>query len=301
MKSKIVKSLIIFAISFAVLFLGRFLYQWFNPATSSPGSTYFYGNMNEEQSINTSDNISVKRNFASYKLKSTSTTTVNQAQIQNDQKYEKVASMTSHSDDFDKDSQNLRSTISNYQAVIQYENKTGLKPNRSLYLQIGVFPDMFDAFLEEMQKVGTLSSLNISKTDQTSEFKKLAAKKISLENTRRSLLALKSRGGTIKDLMQLEEKLQAVEQEIQELGVNLGDFSVENEFCTVRFNLSEQRIVLRNPLVILWSAFTWTVKALLAIMGVLVFASLTGLLVMAILQKLKWLPAYALEQLKKKA
>ncbi len=298
MKKKILRSLVVFAIGLGSLTLIRFVYEWFSPSYNSvspQGGMDNFGLVQNEVSM-------TKRNFASYEVKKTSTTSINQSpQSASEQKYEKVAALTSYSDDFEKDAVNLRKNISNYQAVIQYEKNSGLKPNRSLYLQIGVYPQLFDKFLDDVRKIGHLSSIQIDKTDQTSEFKKLTAKKTSLENTRRSLLSLKNRGGSIEELMKLEEKLQSIEQEIQDLGVDLGDFSAENEFCTVRITLSEQRLVLKNPVKIVVSAFKWSLSVLLALAGILLLVSLTGLAVGALLVRLKWLPAWMIEKIKEKS
>lgn len=294
MKNKIVKILLVSASLVAGLTILRFLYEWFRPGTVD--------------TVNYSDNdlylqnevSSIKRNYASFKLKSLDPSP-QQPMGSSEQKYEKVAALSSHSDDFDKDNQSLRLKISNFQAVIQYEKNSGLKPNRSLYLQVGVFPQLFDRFLEEVRSIGHLSSIQIDKTDQTSEYKKLTAKKLSLENTRRSLMSLKNRGGSIEELMKLEEKLQSIEQEIQDLGVNLGDFSSENEFCTVRFTLSEQRLVLKNPFKILISAFLWSLRFLAAAAGLILLFSLAGLAVLGLLSKLKGMPEWLTKKLDQKA
>ena len=61
----------------------------------------------------------------------------------------------------------------------------------------------------------------------------------SLEKTLASLNDLKSKGGAISDFVRLHEKILEIETQIQELGVDLGNYNTENEFCTLRFSLYE--------------------------------------------------------------
>ena len=104
---------------------------------------------------------------------------------------------------------------------------------------IGVNPNSFDSFYVATQKIGTIRAKEITKFDKTNEYRKLNAKKISLETTLSSLNELKSKAGQIGDFVTLHDKILEIETQLQELGVELGDFDTENEFCTVRFSLYE--------------------------------------------------------------
>ena len=155
------------------------------------------------------------------------------------QKYEKIANVGLKSKEFENNEARVRALVESDDALIQFEQRTGLKGDRRLQLAIGVVPSRFDTFVEAVRTYGELTSLKINKTDKTNEFRELNAKRVSLEKTRAALSELKSREGKIGDLVALENQILALEERIQTLGVSLGDFDTENEFVTVKVLLLE--------------------------------------------------------------
>lgn len=71
----------------------------------------------------------------------------------------------------------------------------------------------------------------------TNEYLSLKAKKVSLEKTLQGLADLKGRTGTIQDCVALQDRILDVEQCLQSLGVDPGEFDETNSFCTVVFSL----------------------------------------------------------------
>ena len=126
---------------------------------------------------------------------------------------------------------------------------------------IGITPEKFDSFYLKIQSIGQVRSMEITKIDKTNEFRQLNAKKASLEKTLASLNELKSRGGAISDYVSLHDKILEIETQLQELGIELGNFDTENEFCTVRFSLYEgapdKKISFMHRLKV---ALEWTIK-----------------------------------------
>ena len=158
-----------------------------------------------------------------------------------DQKYEKVASVSTHTGAFAGDEAALRALVPRHHALIQFEQSSGLAGARHLDLAIGVPPAGFDAMVAAASRIGRLEAIRIDKADKTNEYRGLKAKRLSLEKTRDSLARLKATGGgRIEELMHLENRLLEIESEIQTLGVQLGDYDTENEFCTVKVTLREQ-------------------------------------------------------------
>lgn len=177
-----------------------------------------------------------------------------------DQKYEKVAALSSVSDSFEQDEARVRTVIKDHNALIQFEQNVGLAGSRCLHLAIGVHPDRFDEMIAAVRKVGSLASVRINKKDKTNEYRELTAKKESLRKTHEALLALKRRGGKIEEYMQLENRILEIEKEIQKYGVRLGEFDEENEFCTVKFTLAESSVAGISFPHRIKVAFEWTVK-----------------------------------------
>lgn len=110
-----------------------------------------------------------------------------------DQKYEKSANISAMTSDFQNENQNLRDIISQYDAVIQSENLSGLEGNQRLSMRIGVMPDNFDDIIESIKTIGTLRSFTVNKEDKTAEFKSLLAEQQTIEKTRDSYIAMKEK------------------------------------------------------------------------------------------------------------
>jgi hypothetical protein len=229
MNKQIKTVLIAVVIGFPALFGLRLIYGLLNPG-SGQGGLLSIGSSQGEFSF-------PKRNYASEKFAAPGGKEAGAQSIE--QKYEKVASMLSNTSDFDEDENRVRSAIEKYYALIQYEQSSGLRGNRRLELAVGVVPSEFDNIVGEIRRIGTLSSIKIDKVDKTGEYKGLLAKRVSEEKARDSLLGLKGRAGSIGEMINLEDKLLEIESEIQTLGVNLGEYSQENEFCTVKLTLNE--------------------------------------------------------------
>jgi uncharacterized protein YfcZ (UPF0381/DUF406 family) len=155
------------------------------------------------------------------------------------QKYEKVATIGQAATDFEADRARISALISSSGGLTQYEKLQGLAGRRTLQLGIGVPPSGFDSFIEDARKIAKVTHLEIVKTDKTREYRELRAKKESLEKTRKSLTDMAASGGSVDERLKVQAKLTEVEDKLQDLGVSLGDFNTENEFCTVNLTLNE--------------------------------------------------------------
>jgi Domain of unknown function (DUF4349) len=222
-----------FAIGFALFFIFRLLYGYTNKSvlTTEESSDFF-------SSV-------VQRNYASEKSVKFAPQSEKRdispapSSISNNPKYEKIASIQARAYAFETEEKKARHTIDAFKAVIQYEANQGNKGNRELHLLIGVAPEKFDTFAVVMKDVGAILGCDIRKTDKTNEYRNLNAKKASLESIRTSLLELKRQNGRIEEYINLQNRILEIEQELQTLGVQLGNFDEENEFCTVKFSLYE--------------------------------------------------------------
>jgi hypothetical protein len=211
-----------------------------------------------------------------------------QSQIASNQKFEKTASIKTKSSEFEKDDKIIKAKTKAYNAVIQYEQNLGQKGNREIHLLIGVNPALFDSFYVEIQKIGVVKATEITKVDKTNEYRELNAKKTSIQNTLKSLNELKSKGGQISDFISLNEKILEVEERLQELGVELGNFDAENEFCSVKLSLyegaTEKNISIIHRIKV---SLEWTIKYFALIVFTLLGMSATIFFILLILDKLK--------------
>jgi hypothetical protein len=253
---------------------------------------YGYVEKNNSDGVNNSRDFfnsitDLRKNYASEKGSNDIKFSSNQSATPNfgaNQKYEKTASIKSKSSNFEEDKAQTERMTKNFKAVIQYEKNEGKKGNREIHLLIGVNPVLFDSFYVEIQKIGSLNATEITKIDKTNEYRQLNAKKVSLEKTLASLIELKSRGGAIGDYVTLHDKILEIENQMQGLGVELGNFDSENEFCSIRFSLyegaSSKEISLIHRIKV---ALEWTIKYyVMMVFGLLCLSGFTFILLLII-------------------
>lgn len=250
-KSRFWKTSKWFAALFVLLFVFRLIYGYVATDNNS-------GNDYSDNFFSSIDNL--RKNYASEKIAMKGDVQVSSNMASN-QKFEKTASIKTKTSEFEKDETFLKSKTTSYHAVIQYEQNLGQKGNRQIHLLIGVNPTLFDSFYVDIQKIGVVKATEITKVDKTNEYRKLNAKKTSIEKTLQSLNELKSKGGEIADFVSLNEKILEIEEKLQELGVELGNFDAENEFCTVKLSMyegaTEKNISVIHRIKV---ALEWTIK-----------------------------------------
>lgn len=283
-----------FAGIFVLLFIFRLIYGFV--ATDSDRnysnndySGSFFSNIDNLRKNYASEKISVKGDM----VYGSSNTTVNTAaNVASNQKFEKTASIKTKTSEFEKDEKLLKSKTKAYNAVIQYEQNLGQKENRQIHLLIGVNPALFDSFYVDIQKIGLVKETEVTKVDKTNEYRQLNAKKTSIEKTLESLKELKSKGGQISDFISLNDKILETEEKLQGLGVELGNFDTENEFCTVKLSMyegvTEKKISLIHRLK---TALEWTIKYFAVLVATTLILVLTIFIMLLIADKLKIIDA----------
>ena len=157
--------------------------------------------------------------------------------VRDSQKYEKIATLTELTQDFETDRKRVGDLIAKQQGIVQFERATGLTGRRVLYLGVGVPPDHFDAFIDAVKAIGTSAQIEIIKNDKTNEYLQLRAKRATLDKARAGLEALQ--GGSVDERIHVQNRLTEIEERTQELGVSLGEFDSQNELCTVKLTLIE--------------------------------------------------------------
>jgi len=235
-----------------------------------------------------------RRNYASEKTRSTTSQKSDAGGQVSDApaktgggiKYEKTATIKSRSKTFADDEKKLRGGIDRFEGIIQFEENTGRTGDRELHLLIGVAPEKFDSCFAALKTIGNVRTADVTKVDKTSEYKNLNARRASLEKTRESLIEFKRQNGRIEEFMSLQNRILEIEEELQSLGVQLGDFAEENEFCTIRFSLVEGSgpapISLLHRLKV---CFEWTAQYYLVCIGCVLLAVASGFFLLLFIEK----------------
>jgi len=273
-KKRFKKTLVVLLLLFLALFVLRLIYGY--KTVNEPTISNVF---NEMVTVSWEG----RKNYASKKYRPNS----GMSPVSVDQKYEKIADINTVSTKFDEEEKQIRAQVKDYEGLIQFENKSGNKGHRNLNLIIGIPPENFDSIYHKLITIGKVQSKQITKTDKTNEYKELNARKASLEKIRSSLIVLKSKGGRIDEYMQLENRILEIEQQLQELGVSLGNFDDENEFCTVKVVLSEGQLIEIGTFQRIKVALEWTIKYYALLLIGLSFAALFTYLLLLSMEKIK--------------
>lgn len=264
---------------FIFLFIFRFIYG-FIATDNSIGNDY------SDNFFSSIDNL--RKNYASEKVAMKGGDVQVSSNFASNQKFEKTASIKTKTSEFEQDEKTLKSKTKSYNSVIQYEQNLGQKGNRQIHLLIGVNPVLFDKLYDDLQKIGVVKATEIIKVDKTNEYRQLNAKKTSIEKTLQNLNELKNKGGQIADFVALNDKILEIEEKAQELGVELGNFDAENEFCTVKLSMyegeTEKNITLIHRIKV---ALEWTIKYFAIFVTSIMFLTLTIFILLLIVDKLK--------------
>jgi len=293
MKKRILKLSFWLITGFILLFIFRIIYSYAEKDVydgDDGGFGYFDGSIITRKNY-ASDSYKFKREEQAVKASIDMVPTDNIKEISVSQKYEKTAMISAKSEEFEKDEKDVKKQIKSYNAIIQYEENRGNKGNRRINLMIGVKPEKFDSFYMVMKRIAHTKSAEITKVDKTSEYKALNAQKISLEKTRQSLIELKKQTGKIDEFVNLENRILEIEGQLQGLGVSLGDFDEENEFCTINFSMYEGKIIKQSFIHRVKVSLEWTITWYYWVVIILLIIGAASFVVLLAAEKLKLLQA----------
>jgi hypothetical protein len=155
-------------------------------------------------------------------------------------------------------------------------------------MSIGVNPMLFDSLYRDLLSIGELKATEITKVDKTNEYRELNAKKTSIENALRNLNELKLKSGQLGEYVALNDKILEIEAQAQELGVELGNFDTENEFCTVMISMNEGAIEQGVSFIHrLKVAFEWSIKYFCYTVSTALVMLLSVFVLLLVVDKLK--------------
>ncbi len=157
------------------------------------------------------------------------------------QKYEKIATVSMATRQFEDHRMEIDRIVTQSNGQVQLEELQGLAGRRVLNLGIGIPPDKFDGFIATVRKLARETGLTIVKNDKTNEYLRLRASRASLEKSRSQLESLQAAGGSVDERLKVQTQLSELEGKIQEMSVSLGEFDMQNELCTVKLMLTEER------------------------------------------------------------
>jgi hypothetical protein len=271
--------LILFLI-FVVLFLFRLGYGYTLKVDGQQREVIYFDNFSSDNKKNyASDDFKMDKGYSNQQVDIPATTS---------QKYEKIAKVEAESSNFDSDEKIVKNEVEKNFGIIQYERKTGNDGFRRVQLQIGVPPANFDTLYHKLEQIGYTHSKEIIKNDKTNDYLELNARKASLEKTLASIIQFKEKGGKIDEYINLENRILEIQEKLQQLGVNLGDFDESNAFCTIQFSLAEVKKVEGKTISFYHRvkvALEWTIKMYLGVLGILLLIAFGTFFILLSLEK----------------
>ena len=285
-KSRVVRLTLIFFLGYFLLFLLRLGYGYLMMPNGPADDAYQRGY--GASSVFEND-ASIKKNYVS-----TSKAVMNPQGLPAElsQKYEKKGIVAAQTREFESDEKKTRTLISQFGGMVQHERGSGISGSRQLHFSIGVPPASFDELFQAMHGIGRVTSSNVTRIDKTNEFLALKARKVSLEKTLQGLIALKEQNGTVPDFIQLQNRILDIEQQLQNLGVDLGEFDETNSFCTVNLSLYEmegQKIRHISLTHRVKTALVWSTGFYFMLLGGIFFVGLCSFIVLLVVDRLKLL------------
>jgi hypothetical protein len=189
--------------------------------------------------------------------------------------FEKRARLTARSSSFEVDAVQVRAVVAEHKAAVLQEKSGGIEPERHIHMEISVPPDAFDGLLSRLKSIGVLHSIDVQQSDRTTDFRKLNAQRQSLKKYLESILKL--RGGnnpTIDDALKLEQKIKDIERDLQDVGVQLGDFLGKESYYQIDIAMREFQSGGKLDPTFNWSkrifhGFAWAVAWWFAAMAVI--------------------------------
>lgn len=269
------KIFLLLLLLFAILFLFRIIYGYTYKDVGDGDS--IYDDFFSSTQLDIRNYASEKKGGKNYEATTSQPQLETPIELAQAQKYDKTATAKSNSNEFATDEGKTRGLIKNTSSVIQYEKLFGNVGNRQLHLMIGVAPELFDSVYKEIITIGKVSNPEVIKVDKTNEYRQLNARKVSLEKSLQSLVELKQKGGEIAEFISLNERILETEQQLQGLGVDLGNFNSANEFCTIRFSLYEKSVPAPITLIHRMKvALEWTLEYYALLIFILVCMSIAA-------------------------
>jgi hypothetical protein len=279
-KKTVKKAVALMFLGFILLTLGRFIYSFFIPPEELNHSRWdFYQQFTLPSP---SGILSFQSNLQEMGI---STDKVFQAENLNRlEVLEETATVSATTAEFDKDKEKLFALTKEFKGKIMYERSEGLSPNRSLNITFTVNEKLFGDSLKNVADIAKIRGKVVTRTDRTAEFRALAAKKQSSQKYLESLSNLrKVSAEKLEDLITLEGKIQEVQREIENLAIQLGDFTQEEPLSNISYSLLERRGITAYSLdrrlldAVLWSVFTYSYLIGAIVVIVLVYCSIVAL------------------------
>lgn len=120
-----------------------------------------------------------------------------------------------------------------------------------------VAPEKFEAAMNELALLGEVSAREIKSEDVTAQFFDLTLRIDVAEGSRKRLMELLGKSGTVKDVLEVERDLRRLTEEIESLKGVLRKMQDQIDLATITVRLAEKRMVEQPRRHSISSIFAW--------------------------------------------
>lgn len=178
----------------------------------------------------------------------------------NKQKISKSANISLDVDDIKKVENNLEKIIKQYEAIIHNSN---ISQDGRFYSYIKVPQKNLYLFLQEVEKIGKLTSKSIQKSDISNYFVNTEAKLKNLKLFKIKMSNLLSKSNKIEDILKIERELNRIQIDIDRIEAMYNNQQNRVDYSPVNISFKEETIY--GPVGYILNGLWWGVKKLFII------------------------------------
>lgn len=151
------------------------------------------------------------------------------------------ADIAIESKNFDEDLESIKSLVKDNGGYYSSSSLHGSKDSSSRYadLTVRVPADQYSTFVESIGGIGSVTYSSESADDITSEYVDIQARIKSLNTKMERLLALEQEAKTVEELLEIEDRINEVQYELESYEGQKKYYDDKVEYCTIDISISE--------------------------------------------------------------
>lgn len=140
----------------------------------------------------------------------------------------------------------LKTAVNDYGGYVANEQTENYSEWRNCNITVNVPSDKLDKFCVEIEKLGTVTSKNISATDITDSYIDTQSRITALETEQKTLLGLLEKAETLQDTIQIQDRLTEVRSELERYKSTLKAMDGQIEYAEVTICANEEKRTIQS-------------------------------------------------------
>lgn len=140
----------------------------------------------------------------------------------------------------------LKTAVNNYGGYVANEQTENYGEWRNCNITVNVPSDKLNEFSAEIEKLGTVTSKNISATDITDSYIDTQSRITALETEQKTLLGLLEKAENLQDTIQIQDRLTEVRSELESYKSQLKAIDGQIEYAEVTICANEEKRTIQS-------------------------------------------------------